>query len=101
MDIKNFFSGILTPSRHNVLHTQYGDFNLAKASDRKRINKMVIELQRTTDALTRKDIADWHNAWQMAINVDNPNRSRHSVIASTTPDVLNRGGRDSRSCSNL
>lgn len=76
MDIKNFFSGMFTPSRHNVLHTQYGDFNLAKASDRKRINKMVIELQRTTDALTRKDIADWHNAWQMAINVDNPNRSR-------------------------
>lgn len=76
MDIKNFFSGMFTPSRHNVLHTKYGDFNLAKASDRKRINKMVIELQRTTDALTRKDIADWHNAWQMAINVDNPNRSR-------------------------
>ena len=74
MNIKNIFSGILTPSGHNVLHTQYGDFNLAKASDRKRINKMVIELQRTTDALTRKDIADWHNAWQMAINVDNPNR---------------------------
>lgn len=76
MDIKNFFSGMFTPSRHNVLHTKYGDFNLAKASDRKRVNKMVIELQRTTDALTRKDIADWHNAWQMAINVDNPNRSR-------------------------
>lgn len=76
MDIKNFFSGMFTPSRHNVLHTKYGDFNFAKASDRKRINKMVIELQRTTDALTRKDIADWHNAWQMAINVDNPNRSR-------------------------
>lgn len=76
MDIKNFFSGMFTPSSHNVLHTPHGDFNLAKASDRKRINKMVIELQRTTDALTRKDIADWHNAWQMAINVDNPNRSR-------------------------
>lgn len=76
MNIKNIFSGILTPSSHNVLHTPHGDFNLAKASDRKRINKMVIELQRTTDALTRKDIADWHNAWQMAINVDNPNRSR-------------------------
>lgn len=76
MDIKNFFSGMFTPSRHNVLHTKYGDFNLAKASDRKRVNKMIIELQRTTDALTRKDIADWHNAWQMAINVDNPNRSR-------------------------
>lgn len=76
MNIKNIFSGILTPSGHNVLHTPHGDFNLAKASDRKRVNKMIIELQRTTDALTRKDIADWHNAWQMAINVDNPNRSR-------------------------
>ena len=48
MNIKNIFSGILTPSGHNVLHTQYGDFNLAKASDRKRVNKMVIELQGTT-----------------------------------------------------
>ena len=35
---------------------------------------MVIELQRTTDALTRKDIQDWRNAWQLAINVDYPNR---------------------------
>jgi hypothetical protein len=28
------------------------------------------------DALTRKDIADWRKAWQLAINVDNPNRQR-------------------------
>ena len=76
MNIKNLFSGIFSPTNHDVLHTPHGDFNLAKAADRKRINKMVIELQRTTDALTRKDIADWRYAWQMAINVDNPNRSR-------------------------
>ncbi|WP_438287722.1 phage portal protein family protein [Phocaeicola vulgatus] len=35
---------------------------------------MVVNLQRTTDALTRKDIQDWRNAWQLAINVDSPNR---------------------------
>ena len=29
-----------------------------------------------TDALTRKDIGDWRAAWQMAINVDTPNRVR-------------------------
>ncbi len=38
--------------------------------------KAFIELQRTTDALTRRDIGDWRSAWQLAINVDNPNRQR-------------------------
>lgn len=59
-----------------MLHTPYGDFNLAKEGDRKRVQKLVIELQRTTDALTRKDIKDWRDAWQLAINVDSPNRQR-------------------------
>lgn len=76
MDIKNFFSGMLGSKPQDMLHTPYGDFNLAKGSDRKRVKKMVIELQRTTDALARKDIADWRHAWQMAINVDNPDRRR-------------------------
>lgn len=58
----------------NVLHTKYGDFNLAKKEDLRRLRKQVIQLQRTTDALTRKDIRDWRRAWQMAINVDSPNR---------------------------
>lgn len=76
MDIKNIFSGVFGSAGRNVLHTPHGDFNLAKSSDRKRMKKMVIELQRTTDALTRRDIADWRLAWQMAINVDSPNRQR-------------------------
>ncbi len=75
MDIRNFFSGMLGGAQ-NVLRTPYGNFNLAKPSDRRRVQKMVIELQRTTDALTRRDIADWRQAWQLAINVDNPNRQR-------------------------
>ena len=57
-----------------VLHSPYGTFNLAKESDRRRLKKTVVELQRQTDALTRKDIGDWRQAWQRAINVDNPNR---------------------------
>jgi len=61
---------------NKVLHTKYGDFNLAKESDRKRLKKTVVQLQRQTDALTRKDMGDWRNAWQMAINVDYPNRQR-------------------------
>ncbi len=76
MDIRNFFSGMFPKRRQDVLKTPYGDINIAKAGDRKRMQKVVIELQRTTDALTRKDIADWRLAWQLAINVDSPNRQR-------------------------
>ena len=61
---------------HKVLHTKYGDFNLASKKDMARLRKQVVELQRQTDALTRKDIGDWRNAWQLAINIDNPNRQR-------------------------
>ncbi|MBQ9532771.1 MAG: hypothetical protein IJR71_02240, partial [Prevotella sp.] len=50
---------------NRVLHSPYGTFNLAKESDRRRLKKTVVELQRQTDALTRKDIGDWRNAWQM------------------------------------
>ena len=75
MDIKAFFSKI-TGRSDGLLHTPYGNFNLAKAKNPKTVKSVVIGLQRTTDALTRKDIADWRNAWQLAINVDSPNRKR-------------------------
>lgn len=74
MGIMDFFHGI-TGKPNNVLHTPFGDFTIVKG-DRKRAQKMVIELQRATDALTRQDMQDWRNAWQMAINVDSPNRQR-------------------------
>lgn len=62
-------------SNKALVHTPFGTFWLAR-NDAKRFQKTVMELQRTTDSLTRKDIADWRIAWQMAINVDNPNRQR-------------------------
>lgn len=53
--------------------TPFGTLRLAN-QDIKRLKKTVVELQRTTDALTRRDLGDWRKAWQLAINVDSPNR---------------------------
>lgn len=53
--------------------TPFGTLRLAN-QDIKRLKKTVVELQRTTDALTRRDMGDWRKAWQLAINVDSPNR---------------------------
>lgn len=50
--------------------------NRMNAAERRRIKEMSIKLQLLTEALTRRDLADWRRAWQMAINVDNPNRTR-------------------------
>ena len=61
---------------NHVLHTPYGDFNLARKSDRQKFRKVVVEIQRTTDSLTRQDLGDWRRAWQMAISVDSPSRLR-------------------------
>lgn len=74
MDIKGLFNRLTGQPR--VLRTAYGNFNLAKARNPRQVKSILIQLQRTTDALTRKDIADWRAAWQMAINVDSPNRQR-------------------------
>lgn len=70
--LRNFFS----PSASQGIDTPYGHFNLSKESDRTKLKKMVVDIQRTTDNLTRRDIADWRAAHQMALSVDNPNRIR-------------------------
>lgn len=59
-----------------VFQTPYGEVNLAKPEGRAKFKSIVMEIHRTTDALTRKDIADWRAAWQLALNVDSPNRQR-------------------------
>ncbi len=72
MNIKNLFR----PSAGKYIDTPFGRLNLASATDRKRLRNIAVQLQLTTDALTRKDIKDWRQAWQMAINADYPNRQR-------------------------
>lgn len=74
MSVFDNIKSIFTSSKESVLHTKYGDFNLAKEADVKRLRRQVIQLQRETDALIRRDIADWRTAWQLAIDVDNPDR---------------------------
>lgn len=37
--------------------------------------RLTAELIQQTDSLTKKDVGMWRQAWQMAINVDNPNRT--------------------------
>ena len=46
--------------------------NLKQPSAQQR--QMVIDLFRQTERLTQKDVATWRNAWQRAIDVDNPKR---------------------------
>ena len=75
MGFKDSFKGFSKPD--NIIHTPYGDFHLAKG-DKKRVQKMIIDLQRATDALTRQDMQDWRQAWQMAINVDRGRCRRHT-----------------------
>lgn len=50
--------------------------DLSRKSDQKRFQKMVIDLQRQTDYLTQRDLAEWRQAHQLALNVENPNRQR-------------------------
>ena len=99
MDIKDFFSGMFSNKPKNVLQTPYGNFNLAKGKDIKRVQKMVIDLQRTTDALTRKDIKNWRDAWQYAINVDSPPAPvRHLPGRGNRPSPLRVCGAAQRFC---
>lgn len=82
--LRNFFS----PSTSQGIDTPYGHFNLAKESDRTKLKKMVVDIQRTTDSLTRRDIADWRAAHQMALSVDNPNRTRlYDIYNDTSLDL--------------
>lgn len=48
----------------NTQHLKKGD-----------LRKIVAQLQRTTESLTRKDLGDWRQAWQRAVNVESPNRA--------------------------
>lgn len=51
----------------------------AMARDEKAVAKarqLIVDLVQTTMQLTRKDIADWRQAWQMAISIERPSRYR-------------------------
>lgn len=58
------------------------------SEERERINKMVVEIVQQTRALTKKDLGDWRQAWQMAVNVDNPaRRFLYDIYADVEADL--------------
>lgn len=69
-----------------------GNFNLASACDRKRIQSMTVELKLQADALTQKDMRSWRQAWQTAIDVENPRRGRLYDIYRDVEVDLHLGG---------
>lgn len=60
-------------SRHGA--ASEADRLIRFAKSRKGV-RLTAQLMRQTDSLTKKDISDWRQAWQAAISVDTPNRSR-------------------------
>ena len=64
-----------------VLHSQeHGDFNLADEKDRRRLKKVVIDLQQESKRLVENDISSWRHACQMARNFEDPSRQRLYAI---------------------
>ena len=53
-----------------------GGFNLASAKDRRRLQSLTVELKLQAEALTQKDMRSWRQAWQQAIDIENPRRER-------------------------
>lgn len=55
-----------------AIRSTYPDIKLQK--DVQRLKKVVIELAQQSERLTKKDLHDWRQAWQMAINKERPVR---------------------------
>ncbi len=51
-----------------------GDYNLASSKDRRRLQSLTVELKLQAEALTQKDMRSWRQAWQRAIDIENPKR---------------------------
>lgn len=70
----NIHTSDITPSLESIrLAAQDNNASKNGGSKRKRKN-LVMLLQQKTDALQKQDVHRWRQAWQMAINVENPKR---------------------------
>lgn len=84
-NIRDFFA---PQAGNNILHTPYGTLNLTKRSDQQKVKGIVASLIRNSQSLTKKDIGMWRQAWQQAIDVENPNRVRLlSIYTDTDADL--------------
>lgn len=69
-----------------IASTTASNMLLAKSAggDATKVKSMLIEIAQQSQSLTKKDIKSWRNAWQTAINADNPLRT---VLYSIYVDV--------------
>lgn len=70
----------------NALNDISSFLKLSK-DDKTRLKKTIVELVKNTHNLTEQDIARWRTAWQMALNVERPDRRRlHQLYIDTEID---------------
>ena len=82
----------MAKKNRNNTDMRIGNFNLASAPARKRIQSMTVELKLQADALTQKDMRSWRQAWQTAIDIENPRRGRLYDIYRDVEVDLHLGG---------
>ncbi len=86
-NIRNFFS---RPTRSELVE-------LSRALRSKQGVRLSAMLQQQTDSLTKKDIADWRAAHQLAIDYENPSRARlYDIFADCVLDAHLSGCIDQR-----
>ncbi len=86
-NIRNFFS---RPTRSELVE-------LSRALRSKQGVRLSAMLQQQTDSLTKKDIADWRAAHQLAIDYENPSRARlYDIFADCALDTHLSGCIDQR-----
>jgi hypothetical protein len=77
MDIFKRLGNIFSPTGETPHGVYTPEMLLAmKNVERERVKAMTVELAQTAMYLTKKDVASWRQAWQMAINPENPQRRR-------------------------
>ena len=68
---------ILSHFKHLFNGNKLSDFEIGRLTQfakSRQGTKLTAQLMQQTDSLTKKDIATWRQAWQMAIGIDNPKR---------------------------
>ena len=86
-----------TIDNYRTLRDMPKAMRIALSSKPKNDKKMVVDLQRQTDMLTKKDLGTWRSAWQNAISATNPNRCMlYDVYADVAIDLHVTGCIDQR-----
>lgn len=75
MDFLSRIKTAYTAVTGGQIYSRYDMQRLAQFTRSKQGLRLTAQLLQQTDTLTKKDVGMWRQAWQMAINVDNPQRA--------------------------